>query len=54
MPVRRCQTATRFKVCPDGFYEPTFPSDPEGVDMTLFQIEPAKLRAPQVMVDDFF
>jgi len=29
MPVRRCQTATRFKVV-DGFYIPTFPSDPAG------------------------
>lgn len=36
MPIRRCQTATKFKACPDGFIEPTYPSDPQGVEMTLF------------------
>jgi len=30
MPVRRCQTAKRFKQTPDGGWLPTFPSDPEG------------------------
>ena len=29
MPVRRCQTATRFKMV-GGMFEPTFPSDPMG------------------------
>mmetsp|Transcript_23430 Transcript_23430/g.17895 ORF Transcript_23430/g.17895 Transcript_23430/m.17895 type:complete len:86 (+) Transcript_23430:1048-1305(+) len=53
MPVRRCQTATRFKQCPDGFFEPTYPSDPMGQDMTLFQLDPSKLRAPDVTMDDF-
>jgi vacuolar protein-sorting-associated protein 4 len=33
---------------------PTFPSDPQGVDMTLMQLDPAKLRAPDVCVDDFY
>jgi len=28
MPVRRCQTATKFRPTEDGFLEPTYPSDP--------------------------
>jgi hypothetical protein len=43
MPVRRCQTATKFKKTPEGNYEPTFPSDPNGIEMSLFQVEPSKL-----------
>ena len=33
MPVRKCQTARRFKQTPDGGWTPTFPSDPQGRDM---------------------
>ena len=36
MPVRRCQTATKFKKTHDGLYEPTYPADPAGIEMTLF------------------
>jgi vacuolar protein-sorting-associated protein 4 len=54
MPIRRCQTATKFRVTPDGFYEPTYPSDPSGINMTLFQVEPSKLRAPDVTTEDFY
>ena len=54
MPVRRCQTATKFKQTHDGFLEPTYPSDPQGIAMTLFQVEPSKLRAPDITTDDFF
>lgn len=54
MPVRRCQTATKFRHTPDGFLMPTFPSDPTGIDMTLMQCDPTKLRAPDICVDDFF
>jgi vacuolar protein-sorting-associated protein 4 len=36
MPIRRCQTATKFRHTPDGFFEPTYPSDPMGIEMTLF------------------
>lgn len=53
MPVRRCQTATKFRRTPDGMYEPTFPSDPQGIDMTLFQVEPSKLKAPDITIEDF-
>ncbi len=54
MPIRRCQTATKFRKTPDGFLEPTFPSDPMGIEMTLFQVDPAKLKAPDITVDDFY
>ena len=35
-------------------FVPTFPSDPSGVDLTLMQIEPSLLQAPDVTVEDFF
>lgn len=54
MPVRRCQTATKFRKTPDGMFEPTYPSDPSGIEMTLFQVEPAKLKAPDATTEDFF
>ena len=53
MPVRRCQTAKRFKRTQDGGWIPTFPSDPEGEDKTLMDITPADLRCPPVTLDDF-
>lgn len=54
MPVRRCSTATKFKQTHDGFWIPTNPSDPQGVDMTLYQVDPTKLKAPEITIDDFF
>lgn len=54
MPIRRCQTATKFKKTPDGFYEPTYPSDPYGIEMNLMQVEPKLLKAPDVTTEDFF
>ena len=53
MPVRRCQTARRFKPTPEGGLIPTFPSDPEGQDMTLMDIDPSKLVCPPVTMDDY-
>ena len=35
MPVRKCQTAKRFAPTPDGGWTPTYPSDPNGKEMTL-------------------
>lgn len=35
-------------------YEPTYPSDPNGMEMSLYQVEPSKLKAPDVSIDDFF
>ena len=54
MPVRRCQTATKFRPVAGGLFEPTFPSDPQGVEMTMFTMDPKKLKAPDVNVDDCF
>lgn len=54
MPVRRCQTATKFKQTPEGMMVPTYPSDPSGMDMTLMQVEPSKLKAPDICADDFY
>ena len=53
MPVRRCQSAKKFKQTPDGGWTPTFPTDPEGTDMTLMQVKPELLRCPPVSMDDF-
>lgn len=35
MPFRRCTTAKKWKRNPDGFYTPTYPSDPAGEDKTM-------------------
>ena len=53
MPVRRCQTAKRFKQTEDGGLTPTFPSDPAGQDMDLMSVKPELLRCPPVSMDDF-
>ena len=53
MPVRRCQSAKKFKRTPDGGYMPTFPSDPEGETMDLMKVPPELLRCPPVCMDDF-
>jgi len=52
MPVRRCRTATRFKNMPDGSIVPTYPTDPEGYDTSLYKIDATKLKAPDVTSDD--
>lgn len=55
LPVRKCQSANKFKKTPDGFYVPTYPTDPMGIDMTLHTMpNPALLRAPELVTDDFF
>ena len=38
MPVRRCQSAKKFKPTQDGGWIPTFPSDPEGTEMDLMEV----------------
>jgi len=43
MPVRRCSTATKFRVTAEGMYMPTNPSDPTGIEMSLYQVDSAKL-----------
>lgn len=50
-PIRKCQTARKFKTMPDGSYVPTYPSDPEGFECTLQTLpDPSKLRAPVICV----
>ena len=49
-PVRKCQLAQKFKQTPEGMFEPTNPSDPMGIPMRLMDIEPSKLKAPDVTV----
>lgn len=46
MPVRKCQIAKKFVKTPQGMFEPTNISDPNGIEMTLMNIEPKKLKAP--------
>ena len=53
MPVRRCMTSRKFKKTEDGGWTPTFPSDPEGQEMGLMDIEPTLLRCPPVGLSDF-
>ena len=53
MPVRRCQTAKRFKRTASGGLLPTFPSDPAGEEMSLYNIQSDLLRCPDVCMDDF-
>ena len=55
LPVRKCQSATKFRQTPEGFYVPTYPTDPMGIAMTLHTMpDPSKLRAPDLASEDFF
>lgn len=46
-PIRKCQNAKKFRRTSDGYFFPTYPSDPEGLDYTLQTLpDPSKLRAP--------
>lgn len=48
-PIRKCQTARKFVIDPQGFYIPTYPSDPNGKDYTLQTLpDPSKLKAPVI------
>lgn len=48
-PIRKCQSAKKFKIMSDGTYVPTYPSDPQGQDYTLQTLpDPSKLRAPVI------
>ena len=38
IPVRKCKKAKKFKSTEDGYLEPTYYSDPSGVEKSLFQI----------------
>ena len=52
-PVRKCQLATRFVKTPEGMLMPTFPSDPNGIDMTMDTMDASLLQAPPIDAGDF-
>ena len=60
MPIRRIQNATKFKKLPsptvagETIWLPTYPSDMEGVECSLMQIDPSSVRAPDVTADDLY
>ena len=50
-PIRKCQSAKKFLIEPGGYYVPTNPSNPKGVEYTLQTLpDPSKLRAPIICV----
>jgi vacuolar protein-sorting-associated protein 4 len=50
-PIRKCQSAKKFRVEADGSYVPTYPSDPSGIECTLQILpDPSKLKAPVICV----
>jgi len=53
-PLRKCQDATRYIKTPQGTWLPTFASDPNGKNMSMPDIEPSLLQAPNICVDDFY
>lgn len=58
MPLRRCQTATKFKkvIDIDNSFKwlPTFPSDSSGVNTTLFELPAPDVKAPDIDSTDIF
>lgn len=53
-PVRKCQSATRFRVTDDGYFIPTAVSDPSGVEHTIYTVpDPSRVRTPIICKDDF-
>mmetsp|Transcript_1643 Transcript_1643/g.3132 ORF Transcript_1643/g.3132 Transcript_1643/m.3132 type:complete len:440 (-) Transcript_1643:932-2251(-) len=59
-PIRTLQAATHFKsvrVKEDGvvkeYYEPCSPGDPDGREVSLMDLDPVKVRAPEVCLHDF-
>jgi len=52
-PIRKCQTATKFKNTADGHVMPTTNDDPEGFPCTLNDLkDPSKLKAPLICKED--
>ena len=48
-PIRKCQTAIKFSMTPDGFYVPTTQDDPAGHFYTLYTLpDPSRLRPPLI------
>lgn len=53
MPIRKCQNATRFVKAADGYFSPCSPSDPNGVEMNMYDVPNGMLREPPVCFDDY-
>jgi len=53
MPIRKCQNATRFIKAADGYYSPCSPSDPNGMEMNMYDVQNGMLREPPVCFDDY-
>ena len=47
-PVRRCQTAKKFRQVEGGLWMPTFPTDPMGQEMNMMDVPSGMLKAPDV------
>lgn len=53
-PIRKCQSAVKFSITPDGYFVPTTPDDPSGQPYTLQNLpDPSKLRAPIICFVSF-
>lgn len=52
-PLRKCQEATRFIQTPHGTFIPTYASDPQGHNMSMMDMDPTKLEAPKICLEDF-
>lgn len=52
-PLRKCQEATKFIKTKRGTFIPTYASDPNGVPMAMYDIEPTQLEAPHICMEDF-
>lgn len=53
MPIRKCQNAMKFIKLPDGKYTPCSPSDPNGIEMNMYDVPNGCLKEPPVCYDDY-
>lgn len=52
-PIAKCEKATKFIKTKNGNYVPTYSSDPNGIEMSLNDMDPSLLEAPLITMDDF-
>jgi len=53
MPIRKCQNATKFIKDAEGKFAPCSPSNPNGIDMGMYDVPNGCLREPPVCYDDY-
>jgi len=53
MPIRKCQNATKFIKDAEGKYAPCSPSNPNGIEMGMYDVPNGCLREPAVCYDDY-